>query len=148
MAAAPTLTVYQAADELGVTPARIRALLASGALKAARGHGTRIAARDVEELLRRGAVRSLDVAAIEGALDRVLRRRLPAMLEEALTPLSTEVATTLADVEVSTRELAEALERARVAEAALTAAHVELAALQTRPAGLFRRRRVGSAAPA
>jgi hypothetical protein len=152
------LTLAQAADELGVAPARIRALLASGALEPVPGHASSVAAANVEELARRGVVRSLDVAAVEGALDRALKRRLPellaARLDVALTPLSDELATALADVELSTQRVAAAEERARVAEAELAAAQTRIdelqqrvVALQLRPTGLFRRRRT-SLAPA
>jgi len=154
---ARTLTPAQAADQLGVAAARIRALLASGALQPATDG--LVAAADVAELSRRGTLRSLDVAAVEGAVDRALRRRLPTLLgdglDAALQPLAGEVATALADVEISTQQLVEEQERTRTAEAALAQARarvVELeqrvAALTTRPAGLFRRRRAVEAAPA
>jgi hypothetical protein len=143
-----TLSVFEAADELGVAPARVRSLLASGALTPSGGDAARVLTREVADLRRRGAVRSVDVAAVEGALDRALRRRLPLLLEQALQPLSSEVATTMADVEASARQLAAAEERARVAEQALAVTRAELTALQARPTGMFRRRRVGSAATA
>lgn len=175
MAAISTLTISQAADELGVAPARVRSLVVSGALPSLGSN--LVSAEAVTELVRRGTLRSLDVAAVESALDRALRRRLPPLLEGALAPLSGEVATALVDVEVSTRELAEAEQRALRAEAALgqvraeldatreelrasaealTEAHeervalrAELAVLQAKPAGMFRRRRqAGSPATA
>lgn len=147
-----TLTLTEAADLLGVAPARVRALLASGALSPVPGHASTVAAADVEALVRRGVVRSLDVAAVEGALDRALRRRLPELLQAridaALTPVAGEVATALADVELSAAAVATAEERARAAEAALTEAQervvaleARLAALEAQPVGLFRRRR-------
>lgn len=167
MAAISTLTISQAADELGVAPARVRSLVASGAVPSLGSN--LVSAEAVAELVRRGTLRSLDVAAVESALDRALRRRLPPLLDGALGPLSGEVATALADVEVGTRELAGAEQRAAAAEAslrqvraelgttrdelrvsaeALSEAHVEraglraeLAVLQAKPAGLFRRRR-------
>jgi hypothetical protein len=145
MAKPPTLSVLDAADELGVAPARVRAMMANGALTGSAGE---VLASEVAELKRRGVVRSVDVAAVEGALDRALRRRLPQLLEQALQPLSSEVATTMADVEASARQLAAAEERARVAEMALAATRAELAELQARPAGLFRRRRAVTAATA
>jgi hypothetical protein len=146
------LTAAQAADELGIAPARVRALVASGALQPVPGHVSSVAASDVEALTRKGVVRSLDVAAVEGALDRALRRRLPDLLgshlETALRPVTDELATTMADVELSTQRVTEAQERARIAEEALAAAQqrvteleAQVAVLQARPAGLFRRRR-------
>jgi hypothetical protein len=146
------LTLTQAADELGVAPARVRALLASGALHPVPGHASSVDAAEVQQLVKRNVVRSVDVAAVEGALDRALRRRLPEVLAErldgALTPLSNELATALADVELSTQRVAQAEERARAAEQELTAARARIAdleqrvvALQTQPTGLFRRRR-------
>ena len=148
-----TLSLPQAADELGVAPARVRALLAAGALTAS---GDGVHATSVADLVRRGTLRSVDVAAVEGALDRALRRRLPGLLGDALTPalapLSGEVALALADVEVTTRELAEAREAGRVLQAELTAAQERVALLERQvavlqePAGFFRRRR--SALPA
>lgn len=154
-----------AADELGVTPARVRALLASGALTAGPDGG--VAAEQLADLVRRGTVRSADLAAVEGALDRALRRRLPALLEEVLAPalravrdevaaglgpLSGEVATAIADVEVTTRQLAEAQDAVRTLRASLTAERERSAGLERRvaslstaleqqPTGLFRRRR-------
>lgn len=151
MATTPrTLTVAQAADQLGVAPARIRALVAGGALPTT-GDGV-LPAAEVEGLARRGVVRSLDVAAVEGALDRALRRRLPDLLgsrlEQALAPLAGEVATALLDVESSSARIAAAEQRAAAAEQALAAAgqqvldlEARLAALQAQPVGLFRRRR-------
>ena len=146
------LTLAQAADELGVAPARIRALQASGALQPVEGHASSVAAADVEALAKRGVVRSLDVAAVEGALDRALRRRLPELLAErldaALVPVSDEVATALADVELSTQRVTEAEERAAAAERQLADAQARISeleqrvvALQLKPTGLFRRRR-------
>jgi len=113
----------------------------------------------VAELTRRGVVRSVDVAAVEGAVDRALRRRLPALLEAALhdglEPLSHEIATALADVELSVEQRAAAEERARAAEAALSQARAELmdlrqqvVALAAQPSGLFRRRRSAGVATA
>ncbi|HVM26941.1 MAG TPA: hypothetical protein VM433_04620 [Mycobacteriales bacterium] len=152
------LTLAQAADELGVAPARVRALVASGALDVVAGHPGSVLATDVHELTRRGAVRSVDIAAVEGALDRALRRRLPDVLAErldaALAPLAGEVATAFADVELSTQRVEQAEERARVAEQELARAQDRIAALEQRvvalqmqPTGLFRRRRT-SVAPA
>ena len=155
-ASAPAvLTVAEAADELGVAPARVRALLSKGALQPGPGDGTTLLAADVADLARRGVVRAVDATAVEAAVDRALRRRLPALLEGGLAPLATEVATALADVEVSSRQLAAAEERARTAEAALAAATdraagldrqvrvltAQVVALQSQPVGLFRRRR-------
>jgi hypothetical protein len=151
-ATARTLTLTEAADELGVAPARVRALLGSGALQPAAGHVSSVAAADVQALIRRGVVRSLDVAAVEGALDRALRRRLPELLAErldrALTPVADEVATALADVELSTEQVATAEQRARAAEESLAQAQervialeARIAALEAQPVGLFRRRR-------
>ena len=148
------LTVAEAADELGVAPSRVRALLSKGALQAA-GNGSTLLAADVADLARRGVVRAVDATAVEAAVDRALRRRLPGLLEGGLAPLATEVATALADVEVSSRQLAAAEERARTAEAALAAAvdraagldrqvrvlTAQVVALQSQPVGLFRRRR-------
>jgi hypothetical protein len=154
-----------AADELGVTPARVRALVASGALPTGPDGG--VAADALADLVRRGTVRSADLAAVEGALDRALRRRLPALLEETLLPalgavrdevaaglgpLTDEVATAIADVEVTTRQLAEAQESVRSLRAQLSAERERSAALERRvaslsaaleqqPSGLFRRRR-------
>ena len=151
MATTPrTLTVAEAADRLGVAPARIRALVAGGALPAT-PDGT-VPAAELDGLARRGVVRSLDVAAVEGALDRALRRRLPDLLgsrlEQALSPLASEVATALLDVESSSGRIAAADERAAAAERALAAAaqqvadlEARLAVLEAQPAGLFRRRR-------
>lgn len=147
-----TLTLTEAADELGVAPARVRALLASGALAPVPGHASSVAAADVEALVRRGVVRSIDIAAVEGALDRALRRRLPELLEDrlgtALTPVADEVATALADVELSAARVATAEERARVAQESLeqaqervVALEARVAALEAQPVGLFRRRR-------
>jgi len=158
---APVLSVAEAADELGVAPARVRALLARGALTAAPGDAG-VPAAEVADLVKRGVLRAVDATAVEAALDRALRRRLPALLEGSLAPLAGEVATALADVEVSTRELARVEERAAGAEAALAAAHeraagleaqvrvlsAQVAALQAQPVGLFRRRRSGGALPA
>lgn len=142
------LTVPEAADELGVAPARVRALLASGALQPAPGHASSVVAADVEQLSRRGVLRSLDVAAVEGALDRALRRRVPELLAPALAPVADELATALADVELAATRVATADERARTAEAQLAEARTRIEALeqrvvelQLRPAGLFRRRR-------
>jgi len=158
---APALSIGEAADELGVTPARIRSLLASGALQPPAGdEGGEVCREQVVELAQRGTVRALDLAAVEGALDRALRRRLPGLLDEgldlALQPLSTEVATAFADVEITTQHLGVAERRAEIAEDALDAARLrvqeleaqvaelqgELAVLAARPLGLFRRRRV------
>ena len=153
MAGTPrTLTLTEAADELGVAPARVRALLASGALQPAPGHTSRVLAAEVDALVRKGVVRSLDVAAVEGALDRALRRRLPELLEDRLTaalaPMADEVATAFADVDASSTRVASAEERARQAETALTEAQervvaleARIAALEAQPVGLFRRRR-------
>lgn len=151
------LTLAQAADELGVAPARVRALLASGALEPVPGHLNSVAAADIEALVRRGVVRSIDIASVEGALDRALRRRLPELLEDrleaALSPLADEVAMTFADVELSTQRVTEAEERAKAAEDALATARERVlaleqrvTALQERPAGLFRRRRAAGVA--
>lgn len=157
MSASPRiLTLTQAADELGVAPARVRALLASGALNTVPGHTSSVDAADVQQLVKRGVVRSVDVAAVEGAVDRALRRRLPDLLADqldtALTPLSGEVATALADVELATEHVVAAEERARAAEEELTAARARIAelehrvvALQMQPTGLFRRRRTAPA---
>jgi hypothetical protein len=153
MTASPRpLTLAEAADALGVAPARVRALIASGALEPAPGHASSIAAADVDALVRRGVVRSVDVAAVEGALDRALRRRLPELLEDrlglALTPVADELAGALADVELHAARTATAEERARVAETALAQAQervvaleARIAALEAQPVGLFRRRR-------
>lgn len=173
MAAVTTLTIAQAADELGVAPARVRSLVASGALPSLGSN--LVEAEGVAELVRRGTLRSVDVTAVESALDRALKRRLPQLLEGALVPVATEVATALADVEISTRQLVEAEHRASTAEVALAqtrdelsasraelsalqeelaasrselaAVRAELAVAQERPAGLFRRRRA-SGSPA
>ena len=160
---APALSIAQAADELGITPTRVRSLLSSGALQAVPGEGGGVAREDVAELARRGTVRALDLAAVEGALDRALRRRLPGLLgaglEQALQPLSGEVATAFADVEISTAQLAAAERRAELAEDGREVARARvqvleaqvaqlegrLAALEARPVGLFRRRRHGAA---
>jgi hypothetical protein len=146
------LTVSEAADRLGVAPARVRALQASGALQPVPGHATSVAEAEVDALVRRGVVRALDVAAVEGALDRALRRRLPDLLTGAMAPLQNEVATALADVELATARAAEAEERARLAEEQLTAARSRVdelehrvVALQMQPTGLFRRRRTAVA---
>lgn len=159
------LTLTEAADQLGVAPARVRALLASGALQPVPGHHSSVAAADVEQLAKRGVIRALDVAAVEGALDRALRRRLPELLGAglgaALEPLQGEFATALADVELSTQRATEAEQRAQVAEQraevaeqALAAARervstleARVAALEAQPMGLFRRRR-SAVAPA
>ena len=155
------LTVAEAADELGVAPARVRALLSRGALTPAPGDGTTVLAADVAELSKRGTVRAVDATAVEAAVDRALRRRLPGLLEGGLAPVAGEVATALADVEASTRELAAAEERSRAAEAALAAAETRIAgldrqvrvltaqvvALQSQPVGLFRRRRTPGPVP-
>ena len=159
--AEPSLSISEAADELGVAPARIRALLASGALQALPGEGGQVQAEQVAELVERGTVRALDVAAVEGALDRALRRRLPGLLdaglEYALQPLSDEVAVAIADVEVTTQHLGVAERRAEIAEDELDDARAQVYALQrqvaqleeqvavlsARPVGLFRRRRPG-----
>lgn len=173
MAAVTTLTIAQAADELGVAPARVRSLVASGALPSLGSN--LVEAEGVAELARRGTLRSIDVAAVESALDRALKRRLPLVLSAALAPVATEVATALADVEISTRQLTEAEHRASSAEEALArtrdelsasravvatledalaasrselaVVRAELAVAQERPAGLFRRRR-SSGSPA
>lgn len=151
----PVRTVAEAADELGVAPAQIRALLNRGALAPGPGDPGTLLAADVADLAKRGVVRAVDAIAVEAAVDRALRRRLPGLLEGGLAPLATEVATTLADVEFSTRQLVAAQERARIAEAALGAAQEraarldaqvrllndQVAALVARPVGLFRRRR-------
>lgn len=147
-----TLTPAEAADLLGVAPARVRALLASGALPAAPGASGSVSADEVEALQRRGTVRSVDIAAVEGALDRALRRRLPDLLGERLTaalePLTGELATALAEAEAGGAAVA----RAEAAEAELSAARSRISALeqqvavlQARPAGLFRRRRTAVA---
>lgn len=147
-----TLTLTEAADELGVAPARVRALLASGALSPVPGHASTVAAADVEAMVRRGVVRSIDIAAVEGALDRALRRRLPELLSErlgtALAPVADEVATALADVELGATRVATAEEQARVAKESLAQAQervvaleARIAALEAQPVGLFRRRR-------
>lgn len=147
------LTVSEAADLLGVAPARVRALQAGGALSPVPGHATNVAAADVDALVRRGTVRALDLAAVEGALDRALRRRLPDLLAERLAPLQGEVATALADVELTTTRALEAEARARAAEEQLAAARTRIEQLEQRvvalqlPTGLFRRRRA-TAAPA
>jgi hypothetical protein len=145
---ARTLTLTEAADELGVSPARVRALLSSGALQPAPGHTSSIAAADVDALVKKGVLRSLDVAAVEGALDRALRRRLPDLLDAALAPMTDEVAAAMADVDAGSGRVAAAEERARVAENALTEAQeravaleARIAALEAQPVGLFRRRR-------
>ena len=155
----PALSIAEAADELGVAPARIRSLLASGALQALPGDGGQVSAEQVADLVGRGTVRALDVAAVEGALDRALRRRLPGLLdaglEYALEPLSGEVALALADVEITTAHLGAAERRAELAEDALDDARAQVHALRkqvaqleeqldvlaARPVGLFRRRR-------
>ena len=46
--AARTLTLTEAADELGVSPARVRALLSSGALQPAPGHTSSIAVAEAQ----------------------------------------------------------------------------------------------------
>jgi len=154
-----TLTVAETADRIGVAPARVRALIASGILRTSPDDLTAVRAAEVAELTRRGVVRSVDVAAVEGAVDRALRRRLPALLEAALhdglEPLSREVATALADVELSVEQRAAAEERARAAEAALSQARAEVTdlrqqvvALAAQPRGLFRRRRSAGVATA
>lgn len=154
-----TLTVAETADRIGVAPARVRALIASGILRTSPDDLTAVPAAEVAELTRRGVVRSVDVAAVEGAVDRALRRRLPALLEAALhdglEPLSHEIATALADVELSVEQRAAAEERARAAEAALSQARAELmdlrqqvVALAAQPSGLFRRRRSAGVATA
>jgi hypothetical protein len=152
-----TLTLAEAADALGVAPARVRALLASGALDAVPGHVTSVAAADVEALQKRGVVRAVDIAAVEGALDRAIRRRLPELLGErldvSLRPLADEVATAFADVEASGARVARAEERTRAVEVELAAARQRIAELEQRvvalqmPSGLFRRRR-SAVAPA
>jgi len=146
------LTVTEAADRLGVAPARIRALLTSGALHPVAGHASSVSAAEVDDLARRGVLRSVDVAAVEGALDRALRRRLPEQLAPALAPLADEVATALADVELSTQRVAAAEERARAAEEKLASAEQRVidlerrvVELQLQPTGLFRRRRTAVA---
>jgi transposase len=153
MTASPrTLTLAEAADALGVAPARVRALLANGALQPAPGHTSSVPAADVDALVRRGVLRSLDVAAVEGALDRALRRRLPELLEQrlaaALEPVADELAAAVADVDTSAARVATAEEQARAAEAALVQAQervvaleARIAALEAQPVGLFRRRR-------
>lgn len=149
---APALTISEAADELGVAPARIRALIASGSLSAVPGEPGLVSATETAELVRRGVLRSVDVAAVEGAVDRALRRRLPGLLDLALTtalrPVADELALAVADIDISTRQAAEAQARATAAEQSLGAARARvaalearLAALQARPVGLFRRRR-------
>lgn len=151
-ATARTLTLAEAADVLGVAPARVRALIASGALPPAPGHSSSVVAADVDALVRRGVLRSLDVAAVEGALDRALRRRLPDLLadrlDSALAPVAGEVATALADVELGAARVATAEEQARVAQLSLVQAQQQvvalearIAALEAQPVGLFRRRR-------
>lgn len=149
-----TLTPAEAADLLGVAPARVRALVASGALPAVPDGAGTVAADDVEALQRRGVLRALDVAAVEGALDRALRRRLPDLLDAALQPVAGELATALADAEASGAAVAAAEARAVTAERELAAAQArigvleqQVTALQARPAGLFRRRR-SAVAPA
>ena len=155
----PALSIAQAADELGIAPARVRSLLSSGALQPLSGERGEVSREQVSELARRGTVRSLDLAAVEGALDRALRRRLPGLLdaglELALQPLSGEVATAFADVEISTAQLAAAERRAELAEEERETARVrvqaleaqvaqlegQLAARAARSSGLFRRRR-------
>jgi hypothetical protein len=149
------LTLAEAADALGVAPARVRALLASGALEAVPGHVSSVAAADVEALQKRGVVRAVDVAAVEGALDRAIRRRLPEVLDErldvALRPLADELATAFADVEASAVQVAQAEDRTRAVEAELAAARQRIAELEQRvvalqmPTGLFRRRRASVA---
>ena len=147
------LTIAEAADALGVAPARVRALLASGALDAVPGHTSSVAAAAIEALQKRGVVRAVDIAAVEGALDRAIRRRLPELLEVTLRPLADEVATAFADVEAGSALVARAEERTRAVEAQLTAAHQRIAELEQRvvvlqmPTGLFRRRR-SAVAPA
>ena len=154
----PALSISDAADELGVAPARIRSLLASGALQALPGQDGEVSCDELDELARRGTLRALDVAAVEGALDRALRRRLPGLLdtglELALQPLAGEVATAIADVEITTEHLGVAERRAAVAEGALEAARLrvqqleadvaqlqgQVAVLSARPAWPFRRR--------
>ncbi len=147
-----TITVAETADQIGVAPSRVRALIASGVLSTSAQEPDSVPVAEVAELTRRGVVRAVDVAAVEGAVDRALRRRLPALLEAGLgaglAPLSREVATALADVELSVEQLAAAHERARAAEAALSEARAEVAdlrgqlvSLAAQPTGLFRRRR-------
>ena len=112
------------------------------------------------DLVERGVVRAVDATAVESAVDRAFRQRLPALLEAGLAPLVTEVATALADVDVSSRLLAAAEERVRTAEAALATYQTRTAgldrqvqvltaqvvALRSQPVGLFRRRRRRSSA--
>lgn len=171
MSASPAvLAVADAADQLGVAPARVRALVGAGALQPAPDDADAVLADGIGELVRRGTLRVLDVAAVEAALDRSLRRRLPGLLDDrldsalgqALRPLAGEVATAFADVEFSVQQLAAAQERAEraeqralTAEEALAQARIraavlqaQVAQLQARPVGLFRRRRGAPAMPA
>lgn len=102
-----TITVAETADQIGVAPSRVRALIASGVLSTSAQEPDSVPVAEVAELTRRGVVRAVDVAAVEGAVDRALRRRLPALLEAGLgaglAPLSREVATALADVRAERR---------------------------------------------
>ncbi|MDP9435896.1 MAG: hypothetical protein M3P93_12180 [Actinomycetota bacterium] len=146
---APTLTLEQAADALDVAPARVRALLAAGVLTTLEDDA--VLASEVADLVERAALRTQTLADVEAALEALLERRVPTLLDRtitpALAPLSGEVALALADVEASTRELLEAQEATRLAQAQLAAAEQRIGQLETQvavlqqPVGLFRRRR-------
>ena len=146
---APTLTLVQAADALDVAPARVRALLAAGVLTTL--DDDTVLAGEVADLVDRAALRTQTLDDVTTALEALLERRVPALLDRTLTPalapLAGEVAVALADVEASTRELLEAQEATRVAQAQLAAASERIGQLETQiavlqqPVGLFRRRR-------
>ncbi len=146
---APTLTLERAADALDVAPARVRALLAAGVLTTLEDDA--VLASEVADLVERAALRTQTLADVEAALEALLERRVPTLLDRtitpALAPLSGEVALALADVEASTRELLEAQEATRLAQAQLAAAEQRIGQLETQvavlqqPVGLFRRRR-------
>lgn len=147
------LTVAGAADKLGVAPARVRALIENGALVALPGEVPTLAAADVAELTRRGSVRAVDVAAVESALDRALKRRLPVLLENglatALSPLADEVSAARAAAVLAAEQVleAESVTAAVVADLSVARARIveldaQVHALAAKPVGLFRRRRV------
>lgn len=147
---AATLSLVDAADELGLTPARLRRLVDAGALPAVSGpdEPLLVPRAAVGELRRRGTVRAVDVAAVESAMDRVLRRRLDPALDSLTAPLvaaNDDARHALAE-QAALRAAAEA--RAARAETALAAARDQVETLTARvkvleaqPVGLFRRRR-------